>query len=234
MRHTYEYPRPAVTADVVVFTIRAGALCVLLIRRAKAPFKGSWALPGGFVDSNEPLQRAAARELEEETRLTDLVLEQLGAFGEPGRDPRGHTVSVAYYTFLTATRPVSAGDDASAVDWHGVRSLPKMAFDHADILAIALGRLRHRLADPAHSPVEIVPARFTLSEQQHVHEAVLGRQLDKRNFRARLIARGLVEPVLAAQKLGRHRPAQLFRFTGREAEPVMVRTRRTHQSKRVR
>lgn len=235
MRHTYEYPRPAVTADVVVFTIRAGDLCVLLIRRAKAPFKGSWALPGGFVDSNEPLERAAARELEEETRLTGLVLEQLGAFGEPGRDPRGHTVSVAYYAFLAATRPVSAGDDASAVDWHAIRSLPKMAFDHQGIIAIALERLRHRLGDPRRSPIEIVPSRFTLSELQHVHEAVLGRQLDKRNFRARLLARNLVEPCAAARKLGRHRPAQLFRFTGREDEPVALRrARSTRPAKRVR
>lgn len=240
MRYTYEYPRPAVTADVVVFTIRGGDLCVLLIRRGKAPFKGSWALPGGFVDLNESLHRAAARELEEETNLTGLVLEQLGAFGEPGRDPRGHTVSVAYYTFLAAARPVSAGDDASAVDWHPIRSLPKMAFDHSDIIAIAIDRLRHRLTDPAKSPIEIVPARFTLSELQHVHEAVHGRQIDKRNFRAKLLSHGLVEPVAAARKLGRHRPAQLYRFTGapdRGAETVRIgkaATRRTRSSKRVR
>lgn len=241
MRYTYEYPRPAVTADVVVFTIRGGELCVLLIRRGKAPFKGSWALPGGFVDQNEPLDRAAVRELEEETKLTGMVVEQLGAFGEPGRDPRGHTVSVAYYTFLPAMRPVSAGDDASAVDWHAIRSLPKMAFDHGDIIDMALDRLRHRLSDRGSSAIEIVPARFTLSELQHVHEAVLGRRIDKRNFRTRLLARGLVEPVAAARKTGRHRPAQLFRFTGidrlsgERLEPVRARsTNRRRSSKRVR
>lgn len=233
MRYTYEYPRPAVTADVVVFTIRGGDLCVLLIRRGKAPFKGSWALPGGFVDLNESPHRAAARELEEETHLSGLVLEQLGAFGEPGRDPRGHTVSVAYYTFLAAARPVSAGDDADAIDWHAVRSLPKMAFDHADIVAIALERLRHRLSDPAKSPIEIVPPRFTLTELQLVHEAVHGRQLDKRNFRAKL--QGFVEPVAAARKLGRHRPAQLYRFTNAPDEQSTRKpTKRTRASKRVR
>src|SRR5262249_40007777 len=153
-----------------------------LIKRGKAPFKGSWALPGGFVDQNEPLSRAAARELEEETSLSGLPLEQLAAFGDPGRDPRGHTVSVAYYTFLAAQSPVAAGDDASAVDWHSVRTLPKMAFDHLQIVALAHDRLRHKLesgviAGPG--GIEIVPPRFTLSELQHVHEAVLGRQLDK-------------------------------------------------------
>jgi len=238
VRYTYEYPRPAVTADVVVFTIRGGDLCVLLIRRGKAPFKGSWALPGGFVDLNEPLERAAIRELEEETKLSGLIVEQLGAFGQPGRDPRGHTVSVAYYTFLAALRPVSAGDDASAVDWHAIRALPKMAFDHDDIIAMALERLRNRLADRGRSPVEIVPARFTLSELQHVHEAVLGRRIDKRNFRTRLLARGVVEPVAAARKTGRHRPAQLFRFAGADVpagEPVKIRpSRRTRAAKRVR
>lgn len=213
------------TADVVVFTIRGGDLCVLLIRRGKAPFKGAWALPGGFVDQNEPLARAAARELEEETTLSGIPLEQLGAFGDPGRDPRGHTVSVAYYGFLVAQIPVAAGDDASAVDWHSVRALPKMAFDHTDIIALAHERLRQRLDSGAlANGIHVVPPRFTLSELQHVHEAVLGRQLDKRNFRARLIAQHIVVPALSpqgapARKIGRHRPAQLFRFSS-EGPPI--------------
>ena len=97
MPYTYEYPRPAVTVDVVLFTIRAGDLAVLMIRRGGAPFKGHWALPGGFVEENESLERAASRELKEETGIEQAALEQLGAFGDPGRDPRGHTVSVAFY-----------------------------------------------------------------------------------------------------------------------------------------
>jgi len=230
--YTYEYPRPALTADVAVFTIRTGDLSVLLIRRAKAPFKGAWALPGGFVDLNEPLEKAAARELSEETGLGGLPMEQLGAFGDPGRDPRGHVVSVAWLAFLVAARPVTAGDDASAAQWHSVAALPKMAFDHALVIQVALDRLRHRLVDPGRSPIEIVPPRFTLSELQHVHEAVLGRQVDKRNFRARLLAKNLVEPVGAARKLGRHRPAQLYRFVGAPERPVRdeetVKIRTTH------
>lgn len=220
MPYTYEYPRPALTVDVVVFTIRGGELSVLLIRRAKAPFKGGWALPGGFVDLNEPLDKAATRELGEETGLPPLSMEQLGAFGDPGRDPRGHTVSVAFLAFLVAARPVAAGDDAAATQWHAVRALPKMAFDHALVIEVALERLRHRLGDPSRSPIELVPPRFTLSELQHVHEAVLGHELDKRNFRARLLAKNIVEPVGAARKLGRHRPAQLYRFANVPERPV--------------
>jgi 8-oxo-dGTP diphosphatase len=235
---------PALTVDAVVFTIRAGQLCVLLVRRARPPFKGALALPGGFVDANESLEKATARELEEETGLVGVAFEQLGAFGDPGRDPRGHTVSVASLAFLPVARPVTAGDDAAAAEWIPVAELPvegrhfegrranRLAFDHARILELALKRLRERLLEPLFRPrtaprdaidaalgegrtsrLELVPPRFTLSELQLVYEVILGRELDKRNFRARLQKRGVVEPVGAA-RTGRHRPAQLFRFVG--------------------
>jgi 8-oxo-dGTP diphosphatase len=120
---TYPYPRPAVTCDAVVFTMRADDLAVLLIRRKDEPFKGRWALPGGFVNENESLDRAAARELAEETGITGARLEQLGAFGDPGRDPRGHTVTIAYLTFLVAEAAIVAGDDAASAEWHSFRRL---------------------------------------------------------------------------------------------------------------
>ena len=217
MPYTYEYPRPAVTVDVVLFTIRAGDLAVLMIRRGGAPFKGHWALPGGFVEDNETLERAAARELQEETGLVQTQLEQLGAFGDPGRDPRGHTVSVAFYAFVVAaTRPVAA-DDAADARWVPLTTLTRarVAFDHSRIIALATERLREHLTGhdgPSRRRLELVPPRFTLSELQHVHEAVLGRQLDKRNFRAKLLSQNLVEPVASAHRTGRHRPAQLYRW----------------------
>lgn len=223
----YEYPRPSVTADVVVFTMRAGDLAVLLIRRKNAPFKGAWALPGGFVDEDEALDHAAARELAEETHMTGARLEQLGAFGDPGRDPRGHTVSVAFYTFVAAEAAhVRAGDDAAEVAWHALRALPidraptkampALAFDHATIIAHARRALMERLNDPTRpTAFQLVPPRFTLTEVQRVYEAVWGRRVDKRNFRARLLARGLVEPVAKARRTGRHRPAQLYRWKHR-------------------
>lgn len=144
-KHTYEYPRPALTVDVAVVT-REARPRVLLIRRKKNPFAGSWALPGGFVDENERLADAARRELVEETGVTAVDLEQLYTAGDPGRDPRGWTVSVAYLAQVdpNALKPVAA-DDAEEVGWHPLDALPSLAFDHAMLLA----RVRARLADRA-------------------------------------------------------------------------------------
>ncbi len=210
MPFTYEFPRPAVTADTVLFAMRAEDLAVLLIERKRPPFKGAWALPGGFVNENEPLERAAARELQEETGISNIPLEQLGAFGDPGRDPRGHTITVVFYSFVVAdTQPVAA-DDAADAAWLPLRSLPlpswggrspvksavKLAFDHAQIIDVARRALQLRLVDPAReSPFEIVPARFTMREIQHVYEAVLGRSMASRSFQAKLLASGIVEPA---------------------------------------
>lgn len=218
MPYTYEYPRPAVTVDVVIFTIRAGELALLMIRRGGTPYKGHWALPGGFVEANETLERAAARELQEETGIIQTSLVQLGAFGDPGRDPRGHTVSVAFYAFIASpARPVAA-DDAADAQWVTLASIgrSRIAFDHTRIIQLATQRLRDQLTAPHASSfgrIDLVPPRFTLSELQHVHEAVVGHQLDKRNFRSRLLGQELVEPVTSAQRTGRHRPAQLYRWT---------------------
>lgn len=133
MAYTYPYPRPSVTADVVVFTMRADDLAVLLIRRKDDPFKGCWALPGGFVNESEPLERAAARELHEETGLTvnAAKLEQLGAFGAPGRDPRGHTITVAFVTFRATETSIDAGDDATEAEWMPLRALDLGDVSHA-------------------------------------------------------------------------------------------------------
>jgi 8-oxo-dGTP diphosphatase len=146
---TYEYPRPAVTADVVVFARGAADLLVLLIERKHDPFKGAWALPGGFVDADESLGDAALRELREETGVTGLTLTQVGAFGDPGRDPRGHTVTVAFVTVTDPATKVSAGDDAARAEWHAWSTLRlpgssgqvPLAFDHDRILLAARRKL---------------------------------------------------------------------------------------------
>jgi 8-oxo-dGTP diphosphatase len=141
MPHTYEYPRPSVTVDVVIVT-REPRPRVLLIRRKRDPFAGAWAIPGGFVDPNEPLAAAAARELREETGVEHVDLEQLAAFGDPGRDPRGWTVSIAFLARVAADTAATAADDAAAVGWHPLDVLPQpLAFDHDKILARARARL---------------------------------------------------------------------------------------------
>jgi 8-oxo-dGTP diphosphatase len=135
-RYCYDHPRPAVTADVAVLSRDRR---ILLVRRKGRPFKGSWALPGGFVEIDEPLDDAAARELEEETGLAGLALRQLGAFGRPGRDPRGRTVSVVYVSVTDEPPEPMAGSDALEARWWPLDSLPELAFDHAEIIARATG-----------------------------------------------------------------------------------------------
>lgn len=145
MSYTYEHPRPAVTVDAVVFARGDGHWDVLLIRRARDPFAGKWALPGGFVDPDEPLDRAARRELEEETGITSVKLEQLRAFGDPGRDPRGHTISIVHWGVIEGRPPAAEGaDDASEAAWWRIDALPELAFDHERVLSVAIDALRRR------------------------------------------------------------------------------------------
>jgi 8-oxo-dGTP diphosphatase len=145
--YTYTHPRPIMAADSVVFTLREGALNVLLIRRGHDPFEGHWALPGGFVNEDEPLDDAAARELREETGLVDVPLRQLRTFGDPGRDPRGWAVSAVYWAVIDHRgHPVQHGDDAAQAEWFPVNALPPLAFDHDRVLEYALNGLCSTLA----------------------------------------------------------------------------------------
>ncbi len=209
---TYKYPRAALTVDCVVFGFDEGDLKVLLIERAQEPFKGRWALPGGFVRLNETLDEAALRELAEETGLTNVFLEQLYTFGAVDRDPRERVVSVAHYALVKLSdHRARAATDAANAQWFPVSKVPKLAFDHADILEVALARLKGKVR---YQPIgfELLPEKFTLSQLQHLYEAVLETELDKRNFRKKVLGFGLLLPLEEKQMLGRHRPAQLFRF----------------------
>jgi 8-oxo-dGTP diphosphatase len=145
--YCYEYPRPALTVDIALFYRDGSRIEVLLIKRARDPFKGWWALPGGFVDENESLEDAAARELLEETGLSRIHLDQVGAFGDPGRDPRGHTVSIVFSAVVDQRIQPHAADDASDAKWHSARRPPKLAFDHQKILRIALKRMLARQSE---------------------------------------------------------------------------------------
>ena len=225
------YFRPALTCDVIVFTILDGRLQVLLVRRGRPPFRGRWAIPGGFVEKDEPLEAAARRELEEETGLRDVYLEQLYSFGDPGRDPRGHTVTVAHLALVNparfeggtalpttrdpkpGTRALSlrAGDDAAALRWFAAHRPPPLAFDHNRVLAVALERLRNKLFYTTVG-FELLGRTFTLPELQRVYEIVLNRKQDKRNFRRRILSLGILKPLGATRREGRHRPARLYAF----------------------
>jgi 8-oxo-dGTP diphosphatase len=212
MTFSYKYPRAALTVDCVVFGFDAGELKVLLIERALDPFKGRWALPGGFVHVDETLDAAARRELEEEAGLKNVFLEQLYTFGTVDRDPRERVVSVAYYALVRlAAHETRAATDAADARWFPVSKVPGLAFDHAEILALALARLKGKVR---YEPVgfELLPPKFTLSELQHLYEAVLEAELDKRNFRKKVLGFGLLVPLDESRMTGRHRPAQLFRF----------------------
>jgi len=213
-----------VAVDVVIFTVNAespvpAALEVLLIKRGIPPFRGRWAIPGGFVLPAESLEEAALRELEEETGVRDVYLEQLYTFGDPGRDPRGRVVSVAYFALIAADqRPLSAGSDAAEARFFPMSALPPLAFDHDRILEYALGRLRNKL-EYTTVGFQLLPAKFTLSELQRVYEAILGRTLDKRNFRRKLGLLQILTPLNEHRKSGR-RPAQLYRFSQRQFEKL--------------
>lgn len=220
-----KYPKPSVTVDVVLFTFIEGELRVLLIRRTREPFRGRWALPGGFVEENERLEDAAARELFEETGLKGIYLEQLYTFGDPGRDPRGWTISVAYFAIVSAdlTRQVHAGDDAGDAGWFDVYALPPLAFDHDRIVRYALQRLRYKLEYTGLGFL-LLPEEFTLSQLQTVYEVVLQEKLDKRNFRKKILSMDVIEET-GRLLHGDHRPAKLYRFTAAAIELEKARRR---------
>jgi 8-oxo-dGTP diphosphatase len=221
-----DYPSPSVTADCVIFgvTFESGgpALRVLLIERGEPPFEGAMALPGGFVRIDESVDDAARRELREETGLEDIFLEQLYTFGTLDRDPRGRVVSVAYFALVNlADHRVKSGTDARDARWVPVDEARKLAFDHDRILETALGRLRGKVR---YEPIgfEMLPERFKLSQLQALYEAVLGRALDKRNFRKRFLAMDLLAE--AGEERGvPHRAARLFRFDRRRYQSLRAR-----------
>jgi len=207
--YRYPYPHPAVATDVAIFTLRDGALAVLLIRRKGEPFEGAWALPGGFLKEDEDLDACAARELSEEAGLSAGVLQHFGNFSAPERDPRERVISVAYFALVSSDRVTpEAGSDAAEARWFAISSLPALAFDHTEIVQRALVALRSGLLT-SDILLALLPARFTLSSLQEAFEAVSGEAADKRNFRKRIIGSGIVRESDEFER-GSHRPARLY------------------------
>ena len=212
MSFTYEYARPALTADCVVFGLDDEELKILLIQRGIEPFKGQWALPGGFARVGESMDDAARRELAEETGLRDVFLEQLYTFGEPARDPREHVVTVAYYALVNLSEhDVQASTDASNAAWFCIDDVPLLAFDHAEILKTAHERLRGKIR---YQPIgfELLSVKFPLRQLQSVYEKILDRRVDKRNFRKKILGMGILEELNEIETDVSHRAARLYRF----------------------
>ena len=213
MVHTYNYPRPAVTVDCVVFGLdQTDYLQVLLIQRRLPPFVGQWALPGGFVRQDEALETAARRELQEETDVTGLFLEQLQTYGQPNRDPRGHTVTVAFYAVVNLwDHQIKAATDAKEARWWPLSQLPDLAFDHGMIVQDAIATLRTTIR---HKPIgfELLPPKFTLTQLQRLYEIVLDCPFDKRNFRKKLLKLDILIALDEKETNVAHRAAQLYRF----------------------
>jgi 8-oxo-dGTP diphosphatase len=210
--YCYEHPHPALTTDVVLFTIQDGQLSVLLIRRRSDPDAGHWALPGGFLEIDEGLETCARRELMEETGIGGIYLEQLYTFGQPDRDPRERVISVTFLGLAPAAglHP-RAASDAAASAWFSLDQLPPLAFDHEEIVGLALQRLRAKLQ---YSTIgfRLLPETFTLGELQQLYETIGGDPLDKRNFRKWILGLDQLAETGAQRRNGNHRPARVYRL----------------------
>ncbi len=214
MAHSYKYPRPAVTVDCVVFGLDLDEenLKILLIQRDIEPFKNKWALPGGFVRMDETLENAALRELQEETGMKDIFLEQLYSFGNPGRDPRGRTISIAYYALVKlGDQLLQADTDAKDVAWFSMNDAPELAFDHELIIELAIERLKGKIR---YLPIgfELIPKKVTLTQIQKLYEIILEYKIDKRNFRKKILSMGFLRELDEIEKDVSHRAARLYQF----------------------
>ena len=223
MAATYEYPRPALTVDAVVFGLDEEDLKVLLIRRDLEPFQGRWALPGGFVRVEESLEEAVRRELREETGIAEVFLEQLYTFGGVDRDPCGRVVTDAYYALVKLSdHRIKAATDARDAAWFAVSEATNLAFDHDRILAVALKRLKGKVR---YQPIgfELLPPEFTLSQLQRLYETVLEKPLDKRNFRKKILGMDFLVALDEVQKDVAHRAARLYRFDRKKYQQLQKR-----------
>lgn len=214
MAHTYKYPRPALTVDTVIFgmDLAIREMQVLLVERGQDPYRGCWAIPGGFVNPGESIDDAARRELMEECGVKNVFLEQLYTFGDPDRDPREHVVTIAYYALVNInSHRVKAGTDASDARWFPLSELPSLAFDHDKILSVARKRLKDKIR---YHPLgfELLPNKFTLSQLQHLYEVILEEPMDKRNFRKKIQSLGILQGLDELEENVPHRAAKLYRF----------------------
>lgn len=211
-----EYEQPAVTVDLVIFTVSAEKLKALLVKRAREPYAGSWSIPGGFLKLGESLDDAAVRVMHEKTGVKEVYLEQLYTFGRPERDPRTRVITVTYIALIPwqdLVQPESG--KVTDLGWFDVSELPGLAFDHREILIYAVNRLRAK-ATYSNIVYGLLPVQFRLSDLQKIYEIITDHPLDKRNFRKRMLATGLLKETGKKELIGAHRPAMLYCFKKRE------------------
>ena len=209
--YTYKYPHPAVTTDCVVFGFDGSNLNLLLIERGIEPFKGKWALPGGFMNMDETAEQGAMRELQEETSIKDIYIEQFHTFTSVNRDPRERVLTIAFLAFIRQEKyEVIAGDDAAKAQWFPIDHLPELAFDHKEIIAMALDKLKWKIT---YEPIafRLLNKTFTMTQVQTIYEVVLGQTFDRRNFHKKMTALGYIIPT-EMQSRGSGRPGTLFTF----------------------
>ena len=190
--HSYEYPRPAVSADCVILGWETDSLKILLIKRGSPPFQSQWALPGGFLDENEDLNQTPLRELKEETGLCNVSLRQLHTFGERGRDPRTRVITVAYLGLVhIADHPIQADDDADDAQWFSIQQLPELAFDHRAIIGVAIHDLQFRVRCRPFG-LELLPPEFTIAQLLGIYESILDKHVEHQDFESRILKTGLL------------------------------------------
>ncbi|MFT5214460.1 MAG: 8-oxo-dGTP diphosphatase [Patiriisocius sp.] len=200
------------SVDAVVFGYEQGTILILLIKRKYEPFKGKWAIPGGFVLNNESLEEAVERELKEETGIKISYLEQLYTFGKPNRDPRGRVVSIAYFSLIRPNAfKISASTDAEQVQWFNISELPELSFDHNEILKSAIERLQSKIT---YEPIgfELLDKKFPFSDLEKLYTTLLGREIDRRNFRKKIVGLNVLDELDEKVSKGSGRPANLFQF----------------------
>lgn len=200
------------TVDAVVFGYHQGVISILLVKRKFEPFKGQWALPGGYVLNYESLEQAVQRELIEETGVNINYLEQLYTFGTPERDPRGRTVSVAYVGLVQpSVYTLSASTDAEEVQWFNMKELPQLSFDHNVIIQKAIQRIQNKIT---YEPVgfELLDPKFPFSDLEKLYATVLGRPIDRRNFRKKMMSLKVLDELDEKSSKGAGRPANLYKF----------------------
>lgn len=226
MKKTQKQHPPAqnikVAVDNCIFTVENGELRVLLIQMKKAPFAGKWALPGGLLEHDESPEKAAKRILKAQTGVENVYLEQLFTFGKPQRDPSGRVVSIAYFALIPA-KGVKLGttDKYQAIQWWNYRILPRLAYDHEEVVTYAKKRLEWKI-EYSNAVWSLLPPQFTLTELQTVYEAILGKRLDKRNFRKKVLSLNLVKPLEKKTVRGAHRPAKLHAFKSKTPKIIQI------------